>query len=59
MVLTAHDKPGSTGRKTGFWLGAQLYGDDIVSKNGAIADPQSAGFGLEPRADVIRNYRPA
>jgi hypothetical protein len=40
-----------------FDLEAQLYGDDIIPKNGAIAVPQSAGLGLEPRADVIRDYR--
>jgi hypothetical protein len=28
MVLTAHDKLGNSGRKTGFWLEAQLYGDN-------------------------------
>jgi L-alanine-DL-glutamate epimerase-like enolase superfamily enzyme len=40
-----------------FDLEAQLYGDDIIPKNGAIAVPQSVGLGLEPRADVIRDYR--
>ena len=40
-----------------FDLEAQLYGDDIIPKNGAIAVPQSAGLDLEPRADVIRDYR--
>jgi hypothetical protein len=30
MVLTAHDKPGSTGRKTGFGLKARLYGDTVI-----------------------------
>jgi L-alanine-DL-glutamate epimerase-like enolase superfamily enzyme len=33
-----------------FDLEAQLYGDDIIPNNGAIAVPQSAGLGLEPRA---------
>ncbi|MGF6778250.1 mandelate racemase/muconate lactonizing enzyme family protein [Paraburkholderia sp. GAS334] len=40
-----------------FNLEAQLYGDAIVPKNGAIAVPQGAGLGLEPDADVIRKYR--
>jgi L-alanine-DL-glutamate epimerase-like enolase superfamily enzyme len=40
-----------------FDLEAQLYGDAIVPKNGAIAIPQGAGLGLEPSADVIRKYR--
>jgi len=35
----------------------RLYGDDIIPRNGAIAVPQGAGLGLEPRADVIRDYR--
>jgi L-alanine-DL-glutamate epimerase-like enolase superfamily enzyme len=39
-----------------FDLEAQLYGDDIIPENGAIAVPQSAELGLEPRADVIRDY---
>ena len=30
MVLTAHDKFGNTGHKTGFWLEAQLYGDNVI-----------------------------
>ena len=40
-----------------FDLEAQLYGDPIVPKNGAIAVPQGPGLGLEPSAEVIREYR--
>ena len=40
-----------------FDLEAQLYGEAILPKNGAIAIPQGAGLGLEPSADVIRRYR--
>ena len=40
-----------------FDLEAQLYGDAIIPKNGAIAVPQAPGLGLEPDADVIREYR--
>ena len=40
-----------------FDLEAQLYGEAILPKNGAIAIPQGAGLGLEPSADVIRKYR--
>ena len=40
-----------------FDLEAQLYGEAIIPKNGAIAIPQGAGLGLEPSADVIRKYR--
>ena len=40
-----------------FDLEAQLYGDAIVPKKGAMAIPQSPGLGLEPSADVIRKYR--
>ncbi|WP_092137815.1 mandelate racemase/muconate lactonizing enzyme family protein [Cupriavidus sp. YR651] len=42
-----------------FDLEAQLYGDAIIPKNGAFAVPQGAGLGLEPSADVIRDYRVA
>lgn len=37
--------------------GGLVYGDDIIPKNGAIAVPQRGGLGLEPGADVIRDYR--
>jgi L-alanine-DL-glutamate epimerase-like enolase superfamily enzyme len=40
-----------------FDLEAQLYGDAIMPKNGAITVPQGPGLGLEPDADVIRKYR--
>jgi L-alanine-DL-glutamate epimerase-like enolase superfamily enzyme len=40
-----------------FDLEAQLYGDAIVPSNGAITVPQGSGLGLEPNADVIREYR--
>jgi len=40
-----------------FDLEAQLYGDAIIPKNGAMAVPQGPGLGLEPDADVIREYR--
>ncbi len=42
-----------------FDLEAQLYGDAIVPKQGAIAVPQGAGLGLEPIPEVIRDYRVA
>ena len=38
-------------------LAAQLYGDAIIPKHGAIAVPQGPGLGLEPDANVIREYR--
>ncbi|RJF95700.1 mandelate racemase/muconate lactonizing enzyme family protein [Noviherbaspirillum saxi] len=40
-----------------FDLEAQLYGDAIIPKRGAIAVPQGPGLGIEPDADVIRDYR--
>ncbi|SOZ39229.1 mandelate racemase/muconate lactonizing enzyme family protein [Cupriavidus neocaledonicus] len=40
-----------------FDLEAQLYGDAIIPKNGAIAVPQGAGLGLEPDENVIHAYR--
>ncbi|MGF6727534.1 L-alanine-DL-glutamate epimerase-like enolase superfamily enzyme [Paraburkholderia sp. GAS41] len=40
-----------------FDLEAQLYGDAIIPKNGTMAVPQAPGLGLEPNADVIREYR--
>ena len=40
-----------------FDLEAQLYGEAIIPRKGAIAVPQAPGLGLEPSADVIRKYR--
>lgn len=40
-----------------FDLEAQLYGDDIIPKNGSIKLPQGPGLGFEPNVDVIRDYR--
>jgi len=40
-----------------FDLEAQLYGDAILPKNGVMTVPQGAGLGLDPRPDVIRQYR--
>jgi L-alanine-DL-glutamate epimerase-like enolase superfamily enzyme len=40
-------------------LEAQIYGDAIIPKNGAITVPQGPGLGLEPQEDVIREYRVA
>jgi L-alanine-DL-glutamate epimerase-like enolase superfamily enzyme len=40
-----------------FDLEAQLYGEAIIPKKGAIAVPQAPGLGLEPSTDVIRKYR--
>ncbi len=38
-------------------LEAQLYGDAILPRHGAIAVPQGPGLGIEPDPDVIRDYR--
>ena len=40
-------------------LEAQIYGDAIIPKNGAITVPHGPGLGLEPQEDVIREYRVA
>ncbi|SDE75184.1 Enolase C-terminal domain-like [Variovorax sp. CF079] len=40
-----------------FDLEAQLCGDAIVPKNGMMAVPQGPGLGIEPSAEVIRDYR--
>lgn len=40
-----------------FDLEAQLYGDAIIPKHGAITVPQAPGLGLEPDEAVIRDYR--
>jgi L-alanine-DL-glutamate epimerase-like enolase superfamily enzyme len=40
-----------------FDLAAQFYGDDVIPENGAIAVPQGAERGLEPREEVVRAYR--
>ena len=53
----AFGRPGALVEWRYFDLEAQLYGDAILPKNGAIAVPQGPGLGLEPRAEVIRDYR--
>ncbi|CAG9172774.1 mandelate racemase/muconate lactonizing enzyme family protein [Cupriavidus pampae] len=40
-----------------FDLEAQLYGDAIIPKHGAITVPRGTGLGLDPDEDVIRTYR--
>ena len=40
-------------------LEAQIYGDAIIPKNGAITVPHGPGLGLEPQEDVIHEYRVA
>ncbi len=40
-----------------FDMEAQLYGDAIIPKNGAITVPQAPGLGIEPDLNVIRDYR--
>jgi L-alanine-DL-glutamate epimerase-like enolase superfamily enzyme len=42
-----------------FDLEAQLYGDAVIPKDGAMPVPQGPGLGLEPRPEVIRDYRVA
>ena len=40
-----------------FDLEAQLYGDAVLPKNGFMRLPQGPGLGVEPSAEVIRDYR--
>jgi L-alanine-DL-glutamate epimerase-like enolase superfamily enzyme len=40
-----------------FDLEAQLYGDAILPKDGAIVVPQQPGLGFDPDADVIRSFQ--
>lgn len=40
-----------------FDLEAQLYGDAILPRKGAITIPQGPGLGLEPDPHVMRDYR--
>lgn len=40
-----------------FDMEAQLYGDAILPRQGAIDVPQGPGLGLEPIPEVIRDYR--
>lgn len=42
-----------------FDLEAQLYGEALVPVQGALAVPQGPGLGLEPDAEVIRDYQVA
>src|SRR3954464_2718641 len=62
MVLTSHDSPGNTGRKTGFWLeeGAAPYyvfrdaGVDLT-----LASPKGGQPPIDPKSDVAENQTPA
>ncbi|KVN53118.1 mandelate racemase/muconate lactonizing enzyme family protein [Burkholderia anthina] len=40
-----------------FDLEAQLFGDSIIPRDGAITVPSGFGLGLEPSSDVIHDYR--
>ncbi|WP_137924164.1 mandelate racemase/muconate lactonizing enzyme family protein [Cupriavidus sp. 2SB] len=42
-----------------FDLEAQVYGDAVLPKQGAIVVPQGSGLGLEPNHHVLRDYRVA
>src|SRR5215469_5214679 len=62
MVLTSHDRLGSTGRKTGFWLeeGAAPYfvfrdaGVDLT-----LASPKGGQPPIDPKSDLPENQTPA
>jgi L-alanine-DL-glutamate epimerase-like enolase superfamily enzyme len=40
-----------------FDLEAQLYGGALAQEGGRVSVPQGAGLGIEPDADIIRDYR--
>jgi putative intracellular protease/amidase len=54
MVLTSHDRLGSTGKKTGFWLeefAAPYYVFKVVGANITLASPNGGQPPLDPKSD--------
>jgi putative intracellular protease/amidase len=55
MVLTSHDKPGNTGKKTGFWLEefvAPYYAFKDAGETLTIASPLGGQPPLDPKSDT-------
>ena len=54
MVLTSHDGPGDTGKKTGFWLeefAAQYYVFKDTGAQITLASPHGGQPPLDPKSD--------
>ncbi len=62
MVLTSHDRLGSTGRKTGFWL-EEFAAPYFVFRDAGIeltlASPKGGQPPLDPKSDLPENQTPA
>jgi len=61
MVLTSHDKLGSTGRKTGFWL-EEFAAPYFVFRDAgvelALASPRGGQPPIDPKSDLPENQTP-
>ena len=62
MVLTSHDRLGSTGEKTGFWLeefAAPYYVFTDAGAEVAVASPKGGQPPIDPKSDDPKNQTPA
>ncbi|MGA9964302.1 MAG: type 1 glutamine amidotransferase domain-containing protein [Terriglobales bacterium] len=62
MVLTSHDVPGNTGRKTGFWLeefAAPYFVFRDVGVQLTLASPRGGQPPLDPKSDLPESRTPA
>src|SRR5258708_26114784 len=62
MVLTSHDQPGNTGRKTGFWL-EEFAAPYFVFRDAGVdltlASPKGGQPPVDPKSDLPENQTPA
>src|SRR5512135_3227044 len=62
MVLTSHDKLGTTGRKTGFWL-EEFAAPFFVFRDAGVqltlASPKGGQPPIDPKSDLPENQTPA
>jgi putative intracellular protease/amidase len=62
MVLTSHDRLGSTGRKTGFWL-EEFAAPYFVFRDAGVeltlASPKGGQPPIDPKSDLPENQTPA
>src|SRR5580693_4713638 len=62
MVLTSHDQPGDTGRKTGFWLEEFAAPYFVFRDAGAqltLASPKGGQPPIDPKSDLPENQTDA
>ncbi len=62
MVLTSHDRLGSTGRKTGFWLeefAAPYYAFTDAGAEVTLASPKGGQPPIDPKSELPENQTPA